>query len=187
MASTINSTGTSSGVVTTADASGVLNLQGGGNTGISISATGVPTITAPTISGVMTGLGSQSAISYLGSNLSLNNTSLIFSGPNTGSIGAAGQKWLIVSCAAASCTSGAATFENMIYNGSSYIATQAVVVETGNNWPISATSSAIVTLSGAATFTASYYSNNTNAYVNCSSFTGNGGVTASYIYAVRLA
>lgn len=43
MASTINSTGTSSGLTTTADASGVLELQGGGNTGITISATGVVT------------------------------------------------------------------------------------------------------------------------------------------------
>ena len=46
MASTINSTGTSSGVATTADASGVLELQGGGNTGITIDATGVPTLAA---------------------------------------------------------------------------------------------------------------------------------------------
>lgn len=40
MASTINSTGTSSGLATTADASGELELQGGGNTGIAIDATG---------------------------------------------------------------------------------------------------------------------------------------------------
>ena len=46
MASTINSTGTSSGVATAADASGVLELQGGGNTGITIDATGVVTIAA---------------------------------------------------------------------------------------------------------------------------------------------
>ena len=46
MASTINSTGTSSGLATAADASGVLELQGGGNTGITIDATGVPTLAA---------------------------------------------------------------------------------------------------------------------------------------------
>ena len=66
MASTINSTGTSSGVVTTADASGILNLQGGGNTGISISATGVPTVTTPTISGTAT-FGSAALSSPSGS------------------------------------------------------------------------------------------------------------------------
>lgn len=39
MASTINSTGTLNGLATTADASGVLELQGSGNTGITIDAT----------------------------------------------------------------------------------------------------------------------------------------------------
>lgn len=40
MPSTINSTGTSSGIGMTADASGVLELQGSGNLGITIDATG---------------------------------------------------------------------------------------------------------------------------------------------------
>lgn len=62
MASTINSTGTSSGIVSTADASGVLNLQGGGNTGVSISATGVPTITTPAALNNSTGVASTAYV-----------------------------------------------------------------------------------------------------------------------------
>lgn len=135
-------------------------------------------------------IGSQSVIAYLGSNLSLTAGDTFYSGPSTGGIGAAGQKWLIVSSAVMSCVTVAATFENAIYNGSSYIANQTVVNPSVNNWPVSATASAIVTLSGATTFTARYSSNggfySANPTVNCSSWTGVGANTASYIYAVRL-
>jgi hypothetical protein len=44
MATTINADTVTGGAIVTADASGVLTLQGAGNTGISISATGVPTL-----------------------------------------------------------------------------------------------------------------------------------------------
>jgi len=50
MASTINaSNGATSGLIQTGDASGVLSLQGAGNTGISISTAGVPTLTTPVL------------------------------------------------------------------------------------------------------------------------------------------
>lgn len=55
MTSTINaSTSGGGGIIQTADSSGTLALQGGGNTGVSISSAGIPTITTPTISGAMT-------------------------------------------------------------------------------------------------------------------------------------
>lgn len=44
---TINADTSTGGAVVTADASGVLALQGAGNTGISISSAGVPTLTTP--------------------------------------------------------------------------------------------------------------------------------------------
>lgn len=49
MATTINADTVTGGAIVTGDASGVLGLQGAGNTGISISATGVPTLTTPVL------------------------------------------------------------------------------------------------------------------------------------------
>ena len=49
MATILNADTIVGGAVVTADASGVLTLQGAGNTGISISATGVPTLTTPVL------------------------------------------------------------------------------------------------------------------------------------------
>ena len=47
MATILNADTVVGGAVVTADASGVLTLQGAGNTGISISTAGVPTLTTP--------------------------------------------------------------------------------------------------------------------------------------------
>jgi hypothetical protein len=49
MATILNADTIVGGAIVTADASGVLTLQGAGNTGISISATGVPTLTTPVL------------------------------------------------------------------------------------------------------------------------------------------
>jgi hypothetical protein len=49
MATTINADTVTGGAIVTGDASGVLALQGAGNTGISISAAGVPTLTGPVL------------------------------------------------------------------------------------------------------------------------------------------
>lgn len=49
MATTINADTSTGGAIVTADASGELALQGAGNTGISISAAGVPTLTTPVL------------------------------------------------------------------------------------------------------------------------------------------
>ena len=49
MATILNADTIVGGAVVTADASGVLTLQGAGNTGITISAAGVPTLTTPVL------------------------------------------------------------------------------------------------------------------------------------------
>lgn len=54
---------------------------------------------------------------FLGSNVSLNNTANWFNGPNTGSIGAAGQKWLILAKATIQDTAGAASVGMRISDG----------------------------------------------------------------------
>lgn len=185
MASTINATTAGGGgVVTTADASGVLELQGGGNTGISISVTGVPTITAPTVSGVLTGVGSQSVISYLGASVSMASANTWYDGPNTGSIGASGQKWLIVACGSIWNAGGQVYGEIAIWNGSAYIGAQGSV-GANTNWQALGTASAIVTLTGATTFTLRGAANAANSTLLKDAVYVSG--YATYIYAVRLA
>jgi hypothetical protein len=49
MATILNADNVTGGAVVTADASGVLTLQGAGNTGVSISTAGVPTLTTPVL------------------------------------------------------------------------------------------------------------------------------------------
>ena len=49
MATILNADTVVGGAIVTADASGVLTLQGAGNTGITISAAGVPTLTTPVL------------------------------------------------------------------------------------------------------------------------------------------
>jgi len=49
MATILNADNVTGGAVVTADASGVLALQGAGNTGVSISSAGVPTLTTPVL------------------------------------------------------------------------------------------------------------------------------------------
>jgi hypothetical protein len=49
MATILNADTVVGGAIVTADASGVLTLQGAGNTGVSISAAGVPTLTTPVL------------------------------------------------------------------------------------------------------------------------------------------
>ena len=185
MASTINSTGTSSGIVSTGDASGVLNLQGGGNTGVSISATGVPTITTPTISGVMSGVGSNSATTFLGANVALSTPGTVYDVINTGSIGANGQVWLILFIAPIYNTATVDFISTAIWNGSSYIAGQGGYT-VGTQGQIMVCT-AIVTLSAATTFTGRATAGNTNSYIVT---TGNSSLVSNKscsITAVRLA
>jgi hypothetical protein len=49
MATILNADNVTGGAIVTGDASGVLALQGAGNTGISVSSAGVPTLTTPVL------------------------------------------------------------------------------------------------------------------------------------------
>lgn len=192
MASTINSTGTSSGIVSTADASGVLNLQGGGNTGISISATGVPTLTTGGVLNTPASVSLTNATNFLSVNdvtVGIASSVLIGNGTtaicNTGSIGAAGQKWEITGVGLIGATSGASTAGVAIWNGSSYVA-QGGGVSTYDNWPVTSICRCVVTLSAATTFTLYGSGNNANCYAYSQGYGAGSAGGASFISARRL-
>jgi hypothetical protein len=92
------------------------------------------------------------ATTFLGADVALNNVANFFNGPNTGSIGASGQVWLIIGVAQLTDTAGIAALEAAIFDGTNYIANSV-----GQNFAASArvpvTICAVVTLSGATTFT----------------------------------
>jgi len=85
MASSINAS-TTAGVVTTADTSGVLNIQTAGTTAISIDASQAVSFTnAPTVTG-----GTANGVAYLnGSKVLTTGSALVFDGTNVGQNGAA--------------------------------------------------------------------------------------------------
>ena len=97
-------------------------------------------------------LAAGSATTFLGANVNLNNTGQFFSGPNTGSIGASGQKWLIIATATLNDTAGAASVELAIFDGSNYIANSSCIIPAVSQRQ-TMTIQAVVTLSGATTFT----------------------------------
>jgi hypothetical protein len=98
--------------------------------------------------GVATGVGTT----FLGADVNLNNTANFFSGPNTGSIGASGQVWLIIGTATFTDTAGGATCEAAIFDGTNYIANSATRLPSANvNGTV--TVQKVVTLTGATTFT----------------------------------
>jgi hypothetical protein len=97
-------------------------------------------------------ISNTGATTFLGANVALNNTSSYFNGPNTGSIGANGQTWLITATATFSDTAGAAFFEAAIHNGSSYVAATGMQ-SSATNFQAVVALSVVVTLSAATTFT----------------------------------
>ena len=90
MASSINAS-TTAGVVTTADTSGVLNIQTAGTTAVSISAAQVVSFTnAPTVTG-----GTANGVAYLnGSKVLTTGTALVFDGTNLG-VGVTPSAWTL--------------------------------------------------------------------------------------------
>lgn len=173
MASIINSTGTGSGLQITSDASGALNIQAGGTNVIQISAAGV--VTSPL---------SSTQITYLGANVTMTSANTWYDGPNTGSIGAANQKWLIIACGSIQNAAGAVYGEIAIHDGTNFLAAQGSV---GGNtsWQALGTASYIVTLSGATTFTLKGAANAANSTLLAG---GSYNTTKSptYIIAMRL-
>lgn len=88
---------------------------------------------------------------FLGSNVLLNNTGSYFDVINTGSIGAAGQKWEITATLSGVDTLGAATILARIWDGSTVYA-ESPVTTSAANYESCTTISAVVTLAAATTF-----------------------------------
>jgi hypothetical protein len=126
------------------------------------------------------------ATTFLGADVALNNAANFFDGPNTGSIGANGQTWLILAGGVIASPSAATTGEFAIYNGSAYIA-DTTSVGTTANFPSAVSLAVVVALSGATTFTLRAKGNDTTAVLLTTGLSS--GVTnkATYITAVRLA
>jgi hypothetical protein len=151
MPSIIDAT-TSNGIAYTADNSGILHLRGNGNTGISISASGVPTITAPTFSGIVSGLGSQSVASYLAADVTMTLANTWYDGPNTGSIGANGQIWVILAKGEITNAGAAVAGEISIHDGTTFL-TGGSSVGGSSTWTAVGVGMYFVTLTGPTTFT----------------------------------
>ena len=111
---------------------------------------GTITLQAPAVSG--SSVLTLPATTFLASNVVLNNTANFFDGPNTGSIGASGQTWLINAYATVQDTSGVANVELAIWDGSAYIANLNLTLP-GQNYNLQGSLSVVVSLTGATTFT----------------------------------
>lgn len=100
---------------------------------------------------IVGGPGEDSATTFLGADVPLNNTANFFDGPNTGSIGAAGEKWLITANATMSDTAGAAVFGLAIHDGTNYIVGNNGSIHAAN-FPVNVSVSIVVTLAAATAF-----------------------------------
>lgn len=118
---------------------------------MSVTIDGTAGVTIPA-GGLLTGVGSNSVTTYQISNVTLNSTITYFSGPNTGSIGAAGQKWLIIGHGQFTDTAGVASVGVRIYDGTSALSQSFNRVVTANGY-VDCSCFIVVTLSGATTFT----------------------------------
>lgn len=197
MASTINASNSGGGgIIQTADASGVLNLQGGGNTGVSISAAGVPTLTTGGIlntpasgslvncSGFPTG---TNVISYLAGNVAITSANTYYAGPNTGLIGAAGQTWAVLGSGLVQWSGGAIYGEVAIYNTTTGSAlSHSGTVGAAASWPAIGMPMWIGTLAAPTTFTLMGAANQNNSVFMASTLVY-GNPKCTYIAAVRLA
>jgi hypothetical protein len=89
---------------------------------------------------------------FLTMNVNLANIDTFYNGPNTGTIGAAGQTWLIMAVANVADSTTTASIEAAIYDGTSYIAGSSLITPAANG-PAVITVNAIVSLSGPKIFT----------------------------------
>lgn len=122
--------------------------------------------------------------SFLTLNTALNNTGTFFNGPNTGSIGAAGETWLIIATALLSDLAGAAQFTIQIHDGSSAIATTLGSISASSFFQTLSVN-VVVTLSAATTFTLKA---NDSTSINGVLFGTNGAITTpnTSITAIRI-
>lgn len=93
-----------------------------------------------------------SATSYLAADVPMSVTGVYVNGPSTGSIGGAGQKWLIVAKAGVNDASTAATFVIQIHDGSGVIDTAGGATG-GAGFGMTLICGKVVTLSAATNFT----------------------------------
>lgn len=135
-------------------------------------------------SGLFTGVGSQSVISYLGGNVNLVAGNTFYDGPNTGSIGANGQIWLIIASGTINNAASAVNGEITIWNGSTYLTAGQMFTTGAATFTGSSTCMAVVTLTGATTFTLRAANNAANGVLIAA--TAIGGRSGTYIAAVRL-
>lgn len=122
---------------------------------------------------------------FLGADVNLNNTSNYFNVVNTGSIGGAGQKWLIIGQTLVRDTAGTARIQVRIWDGSSVVYCEDQTTQGANNWEL-ITQAAVVSLSAATTFhTSAKDVSSTSGVVGT---TGDAGTAnkASSITAIRL-
>lgn len=91
------------------------------------------------------------ATTYLALDVALNNTGTYFNGPNTGSIGANGQVWLISVNAQANDTVGQAVIEVAIHDGTNFIVAGNGTTQGGQGLNMNLMK--VVTLTGPTTFT----------------------------------
>ena len=132
-----------------------------------------------------TGPGFGGATTFLGADVALNNTANFFDGPNTGSIGANGQIWLIIGVVSLVSTVGA-NVEAGIFNGTAYIANSAGTV--AGNFYLPITVCAVVTLTAAMTFTLrAKDSSNVNGTLLTTGVATGAANKATSITAIRLA
>lgn len=133
------------------------------------------------------GLFSGEATTYLGADVALNATGNYQNGPNTGSIGAASQTWLIMGTACMLDTVGACHFNVRFTDGSSFYSDTAGS-SGGANLMASVSISKIITLSAATTFTLTA-KNSTATTGKLLTTATNAGVNnqSTFITAVRLA
>lgn len=144
-----------------------------------VKADGTPITYPPLASGVAT--------TFLGADVNLSNTGSWFSGPNTGSIGAAGQTWLIIATGTLIDTAGAARLEARIFDGTTG-KPEAGAVSTSLNNEVTVTVHLVVTLSAATTFTLQARdSSSTSGKLLTSVTSAATANVSSFITAVRLA
>lgn len=96
-------------------------------------------------------INNTGATTFLGANVGTGTATTFASGPNTGSIGASGQVWLITATATVTDTA-AAQFIVDLFNGTASIGNTTLTVAIANTMA-TGTVSAVVTLSAATTFT----------------------------------
>lgn len=128
------------------------------------------------------------ATTYLGGNVALNNTANYFDGPNTGSIGAAGQVWRISAIAAVRDTAGLAGIAARIFDGTTAHDGRGVTTSAANHEDTIPLET-VLTLAGATTFTlqARDQSSTSGQLLTTSAIGGAPANKATSITAVRIA